>query len=46
MIEILKELKERWNSESPKFWKKLMTISISIGTSAVAVISADKLFDL
>ena len=46
MIEILKELKDRWNSESPKFWKKLMTISISIGTSAVAVIGADKLFDL
>ena len=46
MIEILKELKDRWKSESPKFWKKVMTISISIGTSAVAVISADKLFDL
>ena len=46
MIEILKELKDRWKSESPRFWKKLMTIAISIGTSAVAVISADKLFDL
>ena len=46
MIEILKELKERWKSESPRFWKKIMTIFVSIGTSAVAVIGADKLFDV
>ena len=46
MIEIIKELKNRWKSESPKLWKRIMAISISIGTSAVAVIGADKLFDL
>ena len=46
MIEILKELKDRWKSESPKFWKRIMAIAIYVGTSAVSIIGADKLFDL
>lgn len=41
-----KELKTRWASESPIFWKKIMTLAISLGTSAVAVVSADQLFGL
>ena len=40
------EIKDRWNSESPIFWKKIMKYSVTLGTSAVAVIGADKLFDL
>lgn len=40
------ELKERWKSESPLFWKKIMKISVTLGTSAVSVIGVDKLFDL
>ena len=44
--EITLEIKDRWNSESPIFWKKIMKYSVTLGTSAVAVIGADKLFDL
>ena len=44
--EITLEVKDRWNSESPIFWKKIMKYSVTLGTSAVAVIGADKLFDL
>ena len=41
-----KDISDRWNSESPVFWKKIMKYSVTLGTSAVAVIGADKLFDL
>ena len=37
---------ERWKSESPRFWKKVLSVSITIGSSAVAVIGAEKVFDL
>lgn len=40
------ELKERWKSESPIFWKKIMKISVTLGSSAVAVLGAERLFDL
>lgn len=43
---MFKELKERWNGESPKFWKQIQNISIKIGISAVSVLGVDKLFDL
>ena len=42
----LKEIKERWKSETPEFWKKVMNFAITLGTSAVAVLGADKLFEL
>ena len=44
--ELWKDISDRWNSESPVFWKKIMKYSVTLGTSAVAVIGADKLFDL
>lgn len=37
---------ERWKSESPKFWKKVLSAAITVGSSAVAVIGAEKVFDL
>ena len=43
---MLKELKERWKSESPDFWKKVKHFAVTLGTSAVAVLASDKLFDL
>ena len=43
---MLKELKERWKSESPDFWKKVKNFAVTLGTSAVAVLASDKLFDL
>ena len=42
----LKEIKDRWNSRSPKLFRKLMRFAITLGTSAVAVIASDKMFDL
>lgn len=42
----IKELKERWAAETPDFWKRIMSLSIAVGSSAVAVIGAEKLFDL
>lgn len=41
-----KEVKDRWNSRSPRLFRRLTNLSITVGTSAVAVISSDKLFDL
>lgn len=46
MINTFKEIKERWNAESPKFWKKILGFSVSLGSSAVAILGADKMFDL
>ena len=37
---------ERWNAKSPKFWKKTQTSAITLGTSAVSVLGADKMFEL
>lgn len=41
-----KQLVTRWNATSPKFWKTIKKWAIGIGSSAVAVIGADKMFDL
>jgi len=37
---------ERWKSESPTFFKKLKNVSISVGTSAGAVIAANATMSL
>ena len=44
--EITLEIKDRWKEEMPDFWKKVLKYSVTLGTSAVAIIGADKLFDL
>lgn len=36
----LKELKNRWKSETPKFWKKVQKISIAAGVIGGAIIAA------
>ena len=33
-------------ADSPKFWKKVLKKAVIFGTSATAIIGADKLFDL
>ena len=43
---MIKEIKQRWKAESPEFWKQVRSFAITIGTSAVSIIGADKLFDL
>lgn len=35
-----KTLKERWNSKTPKFWKKVQRIAIISGVIAGAIVSA------
>ena len=46
MEKILKEIKTRWKTESPIFWKKILSKSITIGTIAVSIIGVEKLFGL
>lgn len=46
MKRAIKELKERWTANSPTFWKKVLSIAIKLGSSATAILGAEKLFDL
>lgn len=36
----LRELKNRWKAETPKFWKKVQKISIAAGVIGGAIIAA------
>ena len=36
----MKDLKERWNSKTPKFWKKVQRIAILVGAVAGTIIAA------
>lgn len=40
MNDKLKELKERFNAESPKFFKKLTNVMIGIGAVGLAIVGA------
>lgn len=42
----MKELVKRWKSELPDFWKKVRNVAIALGTSAIAVLTADATFTL
>lgn len=42
-MQIIKELKDRWRSESPEFFIKLQKLSIRLGISAVSILGAEKL---
>ena len=46
MINLISEIIERWKSETPDFWKKVIKFSVTLGTSAVAVITSEKMFEL
>lgn len=35
-----KNLKERWTAKTPKFWKKVQSIALVIGTIAGVIIAA------
>ena len=43
---MFKELKERWNSESPKLFKTITNICIIIGSVAFGILSANGIFNL
>jgi|694.fasta_scaffold00211_19 hypothetical protein len=36
----MKQLKKRWNSKTPKFWKRVQQIAIVAGTVAGVIIAA------
>lgn len=36
----METLKERWNSKTPKFWKKVQRIAILVGAVAGTIIAA------
>ena len=36
----IKEIKKRWKSETPKFWKKIQKISIAAGVLGGAILAA------
>lgn len=44
--EMYATLHDRWHSESPIFWKNIMKYSVTLGSTAAAIIGSDKLFDL
>lgn len=46
MKKLWKELKIRFVSKSPIFWKRVKRIVLSIGTAALAIIQADRLYGL
>ena len=46
MIKYIKPLIERWKSESPEFWKKVLKISLTLGVNAVSILGLDKMLDL
>lgn len=46
LITFWQELKARWRTESPTFWKKIQKFAIILGTSSASVIGAEQLFNL
>ena len=36
----IKEIKKRWKSETPKFWKKVQKISIAAGVLGGAILAS------
>ena len=46
MSKTIKELKNRWNAELNAFWKKVLKISLIIGSSAAGILLANTTFGL
>ena len=42
----MKTLIERWKSESPEFWKKVLNLSVTLGINSIAILGLDKMLDL
>ena len=43
---VLEQLKIRWSSELNKFWKKVLRVSLIIGSSAAGILLANTTFGL
>lgn len=46
MSKTIKELKNRWNAELNKFWKKVLKMALTIGGSAAGILLANTTFGL
>lgn len=46
MKKLWSELKTRWKSEMPKFWKKVRAFALWIGSSSLSVIIANRSLEL
>lgn len=45
-MNIIKTVKDRWNSETPKFFRKIKKLSVTLGSSATAVWVINSSMDL
>lgn len=45
-MSITKTIKDRWNSETPKFFRQIKKLSITLGTSATAIWTINSSMDL
>jgi len=46
MSETIKEISSRWNAKLNKFWKRILNLSLIIGSSAAGILLADSTFGL
>lgn len=42
MKKLWKELKTRWKTESPLFWKRVRQVMVTIGSAALSIIIAER----
>jgi hypothetical protein len=45
-MSLIKTIKERWSAESPKFFKGVKKLAITLGTSATAIWTANSTMNL
>ena len=46
MNETIKEIKSRWNAKLNAFWKRILRVSITIGSAAAGIMLANTTFGL
>lgn len=46
MSETIKEIKSRWNAKLNAFWKRILRVSITIGSAAAGIMLANTTFGL
>ena len=46
MSETIKEIKSRWNAKLNAFWKRILRVSITIGSAAAGIMLANTTFEL
>ena len=46
MSETIKEIKNRWNAKLNKFWKRILRVSLALGSAAAGILLANTTFGL